>query len=546
MGPGERMPRREAVRMALLRSRRVAGAVPAAGETTSSSSDATGAAADAVLAGYRLVRRLAAGDRADVYLATVAREAPDGPADRIGRPAPLVVMRIYDRSADDAAIATEIAAMEHDGQGSTPALLDVAAFADGRVCLVVERLGGASLAALIAPGDLLPGQAVTALAPVVLAVRELAELGLVHVRLATADVVLDDSGRPRLLGLGALARLDGTTTPGERVDLVRRGHAALLRLVEDVAAATRDPRAFEPVVRIARAALDARPFVRVEAELERALFAVATPLPLPGMPSEVHARGLPARLVPVRSAEAQPDDLREQAGAAAGVDVEGGVRSPVRAWTRIAGAAMLPEGLAGELATAFDRSPRAAVLRRLADWIHRRRAVLATGGLIGAGALVALLTVVPPSVSDLPAEAGVVASAGPAPVSPSVPAPSEGSGSSEDASVAEHVGAGAADDPAAAAAALLEIRTSCVASGDAECLAAVDQPGSPIDARDRALIEQGTADPLSTADLDAITVVADLGDAVVLAVPDVAAEREPASLLIMRSEAGWRLREWFD
>jgi hypothetical protein len=540
------MPRREAVRMALLRPRRAAGAIPAASETNAASRDAVGPATDAILAGYRLVRRLAAGDRADVYLATVVREAPVGPADPTGRPAPLVVMRVYDESADEATIATEIAAMQHDGQGATPAVLDVATLGDGRVCLVVERLGGASLAALIAPGDLLPGQAVTALAPMVVAARELAGIGLVHLRLAAADVVLDDAGRPRLLGLGALARLDGTTTSAERVDLLRRGHAALLRLVEDVAAATRDARAFDPVIRIARTALDARPFVRIEDELERALFAVASPLPLPGLPNVVHARSLPARLTPVRPTQTAPDGIPIPADAVAGLDADGGNRRAERAWTRIADLALLPGGLVGELAASLDRSPRAAVVRRVAGWVQRRRAVLVTGGLIGAGALVALLTVVPPSGSDVPAEAGVEASAGAGPVSSSAPAPREGAGSSSDAAVSEDVATTIADDPAAAAAALLEIRTSCLASADVECLAAVDQPGSPIEARDRALIEQGAADPLPTANLDAIAVVADLGDAVVLSVPDVAAEGEPASLLMMRSEAGWRLREWFD
>ena len=64
--------------------------------------------------------------------------------------------------------------------------------------------------------------------------------------------------------------------------------------------------------------------------------------------------------------------------------------------------------------------------------------------------------------------------------------------------------------------------------------------------RDRAAIVRGDAVTESAPDLDAISVVADLGDAVVVSVPDVAGEREPTSLLMMRSEAGWRLREWFD
>jgi hypothetical protein len=104
------------------------------------------------------------------------------------------------------------------------------------------------------------------------------------------------------------------------------------------------------------------------------------------------------------------------------------------------------------------------------------------------------------------------------------------------------------DDPVTAAAALLEIRATCLASADADCLAAIEQPGSPIEARDRAALEQGAevGSAEFDLDLDAISLVADLGDAVVVSVPARAGEREPASLLMMRSEAGWRLREWFD
>lgn len=517
-------------------------AAPDPGATTA------GATADASLAGYRLIRRLAEGDRADVYLATVAREEPPGPGDRAGSPESLVVMRVYDRDADDAAIATEIAAMQHDGPGATAALLDVATLPDGRACLVVERIGGAALSGLIAPGGLLPGQAVTALAPIVVAVRELADRGLVHTRLAAADVVVDETGRPRLLGLGALRRLDDPAASGVRVDLLRSGHAALLRLIEDVAAATRDPWALDPVVRVARAAVEARPFVRVEEDLERALFATATPLPLPGMPSEVRARAVPARLAPVVPAGAVTDHVGP------GADVEGAddARRAGHRWARLAEVAQLPGGLAGDLAASLDRDPRSAFVRRIAGWAQRRRGALVTGGLIGAAALVALLTALPPSVADVRAEPEL-ATASPegAPAGSAPPGGDEAvtASAAEDAAtatIANRPVAGAVDDPVAAAAALLEIRTSCLAGGDAECLAAVDQPGSPMESRDLAAIRRGGATAEPAADLDAITLVADLGDAVVLSVPHLAAEREPASLLVMRSEAGWRLREWFD
>ncbi|RXZ50113.1 protein kinase, partial [Agromyces binzhouensis] len=172
--------------------------------------------ADAVLGGYRLLRRLASGERADVHLA-VARQAPSGSADAPDPERALVVVRVYDRTADDDAIATEIQAMEQDPTGTVPRLLDVAAFPDGRACLVVERIGGRSLASMLDGANLSPGQAVTALAPLVVAARDLGRRGFVHTRFAPSDVLVDEAGRPRLIGLGALERTDARVPAAERV-----------------------------------------------------------------------------------------------------------------------------------------------------------------------------------------------------------------------------------------------------------------------------------------------------------------------------------------
>lgn len=526
----------------MARFRRRSGAAPAADRHEADPVTAQPPpSADSALAGYRLLRRLAAGDRADVYLAAVERTEADVAS---GEPAsahePLVVMRVYGPGTDDGVIATEIEAMQHDGSGPTPALLDVATLADGRACLVVERVGGPSLGSLLAAGDLLPGQAVTALAPVVVAARTLADLGLVHTRLAAADVLVDDTGRPRLIGLGALARLDAAVATSDRVGLLRDGHAALLRLIEEVAGSTRDPSAFAEVVGLARSSLDARPFVRAEVAIEQALFAAATPMPLPGIPTDARPRGVPSRLAPIARF---PDDppLAVAEGAGDARDREGR-RS---GWTRLAELAQLPGEIADDLAASLDRDPRAALARRAAGWMRRRRGALLTGGLVGAGALVALLTAVPPSAAGVRSEPGseaiaMEAQTEAAPAAESLATSAPPSPSPEEPMVVP------TDDPVAAAAALLEIRATCLASADLDCLRAVEQPGSPIEARDRAAIVagEGTADP--DADLDAITLVADLGDAVVLSVPSVRGEREPASLLMMRSEAGWRLREWFD
>jgi hypothetical protein len=43
-----------------------------------------------------------------------------------------------------------------------------------------------------------------------------------------------------------------------------------------------------------------------------------------------------------------------------------------------------------------------------------------------------------------------------------------------------------------------------------------------------------------------VLVRAEMGDAVLIGVTRATPEREPASLLVVRGEAGWRLREIFD
>ena len=89
---------------------------------------------------------------------------------------------------------------------------------------------------------------------------------------------------------------------------------------------------------------------------------------------------------------------------------------------------------------------------------------------------------------------------------------------------------------------------SCFATLDQACLAEVAQPDSAIERADLDLLAQarsGSALELDEFALDAITVSAEMGSAVLLSVPYADAQREPASLLVMRGEAGWRLRELF-
>jgi hypothetical protein len=107
----------------------------------------------------------------------------------------------------------------------------------------------------------------------------------------------------------------------------------------------------------------------------------------------------------------------------------------------------------------------------------------------------------------------------------------------------------AGDDAAAAARSLLELRAACFATLDLECLETVVQPGSAIESADRAKMlaaRDGDAPPDDGFDLATVQVTAEMGDAVLIGVTRATPEREPASLLVVRGEAGWRLREIFD
>jgi hypothetical protein len=98
-------------------------------------------------------------------------------------------------------------------------------------------------------------------------------------------------------------------------------------------------------------------------------------------------------------------------------------------------------------------------------------------------------------------------------------------------------------DAGAAATILLGARLGCLREATPDCLAAVDQAGSPLALRDAAVL----ADPSLAGELAfPVEVTGEssaAGGTVLLRArgPD----GEPASVLVMRTEAGWRLRDVF-
>ena len=308
-----------------------------------------------------------------------------------GRRPRVVVLRVYDADVPGETVTTEVEAMSTDASGTLPALLDVATLDDGRCCLVVERLGGPALSRILAERTLSPGEAVTVLAPIVVAVAELARNGLVHARLAASDVLLDDAGRPRLVGLGALRRLPadrhGAGGPvAERPRRPRRAHGG----------GRRRGRALRRALRAARVPPRAhgRSSVRAVRSGGRATI-VRGGCPRAGArpPSTESAR----RDCPRASPPRWRDDA-VLADAPASHDPRGGaIGAGLR---RMLALAQGPDDLVDRVAAAADVDRTDRGRRRLLAILRGRGRSLAFGGLVGGGMLVVLLTLVPPATAD--------------------------------------------------------------------------------------------------------------------------------------------------
>lgn len=436
------------------------------------------------IGGYRIVRKLGDGTRAEVLL-----------AHPVGDGAP-VVLKVFRPGIADASILAEIESLSRaTGEHSLP-LLDVTTAPDGAQALILGRLPGGSLARLLRDrARPRIGEAITILAPLALAVRRMHRSGVVHGGIRQDAVLFDAAGAPVLACFGSAFPM----TPGQP--------PALLDAVPGVGL---DIRAFAGLAGSVLTAADA-PATRGLAdwvasspalehdewfdELADRLFDLGFPEPVDFAQDDV-AVAVPR--VPGRLASGPP------------VDVEETTALPIPAWV----AGLLPDGAA-------DILTRARGALRLV-----RPRVWAMAGAVGA-ALVAALVLVPQG------EPGAAQGQPPSPSSSTTPLPDAGPVSG--------------DDPVAALVALLDARDRCVRDLSVLCLDAVGQAGSAALAADQALIrsvQSGAEAPAPfTVAAAQVTVDERLGDSVILDLGDVA-DSEPASVLLMKGEAGWRIRDY--
>lgn len=473
------------------------------------------------VAGYRVVRKLGSGRSGEVHLA-YAR-------DRV------VAVKLYRHGVPAGRIHVEIDALSRPLGAHAVRLLDIGADAESRPVLVLERLPGPDLAGALERG-MAPGEVVTALVPIAELVAAAHAAGVCHGALGPAKVLLSSAGAPVLIGWGRSTLFDPAgSTPRNRPDAVLVDLRALATMVHaavqscvpvDLALKRRAGQLTEWLV--ADAGVDAR-------ELAERLFRLTEPLPIaPAVPGP-RGGGIPARLEPMPPAplgrvpeRTRPGTRRERTRPARG-------RGAFVAATVLRSSALpvwLREAIDGWLDSV--RRARAPEVRGT-----RRRLV---PGLIAAGAgiaaILALSVLTGPSAeapssesTGYPAEADQAdtrrTGTGAAP-------PSASAG--PDASLAA--------DPERAAAFLLAERERCLRELSQRCLDRVVQEGSAAEAADRRQLElRQRGESVSPAWPDPsvpVGLVQRLGDSALLSTVD----GEPASLLLVRGEAGWRIRDY--
>jgi hypothetical protein len=184
----------------------------------------------------------------------------------------------------------------------------------------------------------------------------------------------------------------------------------------------------------------------------------------------------------------------------------------------------------GPIVTGRAISALSVLRERVGQSLAAVRRPVWIGGAAGLVALVVALTLLAPSS----------AGSGPSPVQAtgrSSPVPTHARTSPASLAVT-------ADDPVAASVALVAARTACIEALSVLCLDGVDQAGSAAIEADENLIrtvQQGGQKPAAII-ADHAELVQRLGDSAmirIIATPPNA----PMSLLVVRGDAGWRIRD---
>lgn len=523
------------------------------------------------IGGFRLVRRLGAGTRAEVHL---------GRTLAVGEEVRTVAVKVFRPTTATASIDDEIEALARCSSRFLLRLEDLTTARDGRAALILGRVGAMSLAELCLRREWIGhGEAVTTLAPLADAVEELHRVGVTHGNLRLSTVCFDDSGAPVIIGFGR-ARVIGAVpqddaspsvtpaaleaSPGVRNDL--DALRALARTVVESTPSTSDRSTL--LEWLADDAIDPLTFC---ADLRDRLFEFAVPTAVRTADS-VSPSALPPRTVS-GSVDSQPDPPRSS-----------------RLFDLLHLPAWVEELVTGARVSAGavrqrDRDPSAShahpppsstsfstLVERLRALIAQvRRPVWVAAGIV-VGLLVIALTVVGID-DDGTADASYDgASAGPTLSARPLPSDQAGATSPEEAATQSDdmqrepdlTSAIEGADPVAAVTALALERNRCFEARSILCLDGVDQVSSAAMDADMHAIgsDDGTAAPdpgggtrdsgtIPPDQPDLTTGVPELteqlgGSAIVTVRFDEAAAPDApiaVTVLVVFGESGWRIRD---
>jgi hypothetical protein len=443
-----------------------------------------------LVGGYRLLRKLGDGANAEVFLGYAST----------GHTA---VVKVYRPDVLGSVGDAELLALSRAAHAHTVQVRDVASLPGGALCLILERLELGSLARLLAARSQLDaGEALTILAPLGAAIDTMHSSGVAHGGIGASTVLFRATGAPVFACFGRAAVFEAGLTPARlaREPAVLADRAAFARLATTVLDRRAADRRLDGVVAwLAAQGEQGFPDALGDVLADR-LFDITDAAPVRFEREEGSEHVVPARSV---TAEPVP---------------EGASGAPI---TRAL-------GLPGWVSDAMENSPVAALRSHLRGvrrpvWFAASAVVLALG--------VAII-VVP---TDAPESAN----------SESTPTPTE-------TAVAIERGAVAENDPLAALGPLLDERERCIRDLSVLCLDAVDQAGSVALADDTALvrgIQEGAEAAYVSLEGDGAELVERLGDSAIVRLAAPASEsraaepeRQPASLLLMKGEAGWRIR----
>jgi hypothetical protein len=465
-----------------------------------------------VVAGCRLVRLLGSGAHGAVFLGIPTTAVDDA------APEPVAV-KLYHPTTTDETIGREIDALSRIDHPHLERLLDVALDPDGRPCLLLERLTATTLADLVCAREPLDaGEAVTVLAPVAGALDAMHSSGVMHGTLRLRSVLFRESGAPVVRGFGHASLIP----PGEAPAHLTRHEGVLLdrRALSSLVATVLESAGVVPgIPSIDEAADD------YGTRLADRLFELAEPRPLrlrrdaPGA-----ERALPSRAA-LRLDPERPG--RSQAPAAT-----------VSARRRHAAA----PATAG---APLERGGAASIAARINAHARVRPRFWATAAGVGVAVVLAAAVVPGGGSPPSPSGQGPSSPAGQASAVPGQASPPDGSPLPP---VAEESDPTQVDDPLVALPALLEQRERCVRDASVLCLDLVAQPGSAAMEHDTALIRRiqaGGELPGDEEDITAgtLTLVERLGDSALVDL-GAAPHSTTASTLMMRGEAGWRIRDY--